>query len=154
MNKMKKVFLLAISLMLMSAMVIGCAGKEEKKADTAQQGNMKAGDMIGMMNQNTGMMIDVMSSPETRQSMTKIMSSEKMMPVMTDMMHNPDMQKNMVKIMGDQKTREDMVKIMSDPAMKQPLMKMMADPKMKDTFMAMMKDPKLMPMAKEAIGAK
>ena len=64
MNKMKKVFLMVISLMLIAALVSGCAGKEEKKADTAQQGNMKAGDMIGMMNQNTGMMMDVMSWPK------------------------------------------------------------------------------------------
>lgn len=160
MLKIKKVFLVAVSLILMAALVSGCVGKEEKKADTAasqeqhQMQGMNASDIVGMMNQNPDMMIEAMSSPDASQSMTKIMSSEKMMPVMMDMMHNSDMQKNMVKIMSDQKTREAMVKIMSDPAMMQPMMEIMADPQMKDTFMAMMKDPKLMPMAKEAMSIK
>lgn len=155
MQKIKKVLLLAISLMLIATLVGGCASKEEKTVDsTSQQQGMNMTGVMGMMNQNPSMMMDVMSSPDTRQSMTNIMSSQKMMPVMMDMMQNSGMQQSMVKIMGDQKTREAMVTVMSNPAMQQPMIEIMADPKMKDTFIAMMKDPKLMPVAKEAMGVK
>lgn len=160
MFKFKKVALLVLSLLLVAALATGCASKEEAKTDTSshdqhqQQGSMQAGDMMNMMNKNPDMMLQAMSSSETRQSMTKIMSSPQMTPVMTDMMKNTDMQKTMVTVMATPETREAMVKVMSDPAMLQPMMEIMADPKMKDTFTAMMKDPKLMPMAKEAMGMK
>ncbi|MDO0823850.1 hypothetical protein [Desulfosporosinus nitroreducens] len=115
---------------------------------------MSTSNMTQYMTSNTTAMVDVLSSPDTRQSVVKVMGSSQMMPVMVDMMKNSDIQKNMISILGSGENKDTMVSIMANPSMFKPMVEAMSDPKMKATFKAMLKDPALQPLVNEALGVK
>ncbi|AFM42777.1 hypothetical protein Desaci_3901 [Desulfosporosinus acidiphilus SJ4] len=117
-------------------------------------GMMNTSNMTQYMTSNPSAMVDILSSPDTRQSMVKIMGSSQMLPVMTDVMKDSNVQKNMIGFMGSSQNQDAMVSIMSNPSMYKPMVQIMADPRMKTTFETMLKDPALQPLVKEALGSK
>ena len=145
-NKNKKVIMFGALISIAMLSLAGCGSQN--------QGMMNTSSATQYMTGNTTEMMNVLSSPDTRQSMVKIMGSSQMMPVMVDLMKNSDVQKNMMGIMGSSQNKDNMVSIMSNPSMYKPMVQIMSDPKMKTTFETMLKDPSLQPLVKEALSAK
>lgn len=145
----KKNIKLIILVAIISIAMLSLAGCGSQNKDM-----MNTSNMTQYMTGNPTEMMNVLSSPDTRQSMGKIMGSSQMMPVMVDVMKDSDVQKNMMGIMGSSQNKDNMVNIMSNPSMYKPMVQIMSDPKMKTTFEAMLKDPALQPLVKEALGEK
>ncbi|TGE37226.1 hypothetical protein E4K67_15280 [Desulfosporosinus fructosivorans] len=78
MNKKIKsiVFVALISIATLS--LAGCSGQSKDM--------MNSSNMTQYMTSNPTEMMNVLSSPDSRQSMVKIMGSSQMMPVMVDML--------------------------------------------------------------------
>ncbi|WP_291352074.1 hypothetical protein [Desulfosporosinus sp.] len=134
---------------LTSIAILGLAGCGSQTKDM-----MNTSNMTQYMTSNPTAMMDVLSSPDARQSMVKVMGSSQMVPVMMEMMKNSDVQKNMISIMGSSESKDSMVSIMTNPSMFKPMVEVMSDPKMKATFEAMLKDPALQPLVEEVLGTK
>ena len=94
---------------LISIVMLGLAG-----CSSQNQGMMNTSNMTQYMRSNTTGMMDILSSPDNRQSMAKIMGSSQMMPVMVDVMKNNAVQNNMMGIMGSSQNHDNMVSIMSN----------------------------------------
>ncbi|HBW39125.1 MAG TPA: hypothetical protein DEF89_29400, partial [Desulfosporosinus sp.] len=85
-NKKVIMFVALISIAMLS--LAGCGSQN--------QGMMNTSNMTQYMTSNPTEMMNVFSSPYTRQSMVKIMGSSQMMPVMVDVMKDSDVQNNMM----------------------------------------------------------
>jgi len=145
---------LIVYVALVSMATLSLAGCSSQNQGTmmGNQGTANNSNMTQYMKSNPTEMMNVLSSPDTRQSMVKIMGSTQMMPVMVDVMKNSEAQNNMRQIMGSSQNHDNMVSIMADPSMVKPMVKIMSDPRMKTTFASMLKDPAMQPMVNEAMG--